>query len=221
VPARLLSSDIYCFSVVLFNTIWRREAVVAEQAEAEDTFAHDLQVLTGYLPLTWQRRMFDRLRRGDIPEICDLPTGLGKTNIIHLWFLALRSQKLEKRPRAKSLPTRLVYVVDRRTVVDQATALAEAIKKKLIGLDLEEGWLSVSTLRGQYADNRDWTIDPSRPAIIIGTVDMIGTGGCWRFNRGCWLGCWRGRLRSIRYLRLGRVASGGAASVRPWALAEG
>ncbi len=40
---------------------------------------------------------------------------------------------------------------------------------------LGEDWLSVSTLRGQLADNREWTTDPSRPAIIVGTVDMIGS----------------------------------------------
>jgi CRISPR-associated endonuclease/helicase Cas3 len=35
--------------------------------------------------------------------------------------------------------------------------------------------LAVSTLRGQMADNRAWSADPSRPAVICGTVDMIGS----------------------------------------------
>jgi CRISPR-associated endonuclease/helicase Cas3 len=35
--------------------------------------------------------------------------------------------------------------------------------------------LAISTLRGQFADNREWSADPSRPAIILGTVDMIGS----------------------------------------------
>jgi len=30
-------------------------------------------------------------------------------------------------------------------------------------------------LRGQLADNRDWTRDPTRLAINIGTVDLIGS----------------------------------------------
>src|SRR5262249_50248892 len=30
-------------------------------------------------------------------------------------------------------------------------------------------------LRGQLADNRAWLEDPSSPAIIVGTVDMIGS----------------------------------------------
>ncbi len=35
--------------------------------------------------------------------------------------------------------------------------------------------LAVSTLRGEKADNRAWSRDPRTPAIIVGTVDMIGS----------------------------------------------
>src|SRR5207253_4019401 len=35
--------------------------------------------------------------------------------------------------------------------------------------------LALSTLRGQFADNREWSADPTRPAVICGTVDMIGS----------------------------------------------
>lgn len=35
--------------------------------------------------------------------------------------------------------------------------------------------LAVSTLRGEREDNRVWSRDPSRPAIIVGTIDMIGS----------------------------------------------
>ena len=141
-------------------------------------FSSDFQVLTrgdgrnGYAPLGWQWRLFKQFCQNDIRKVCDLPTGLGKTSVIHIWLLALRRQILENMPR---LPTRLVYVVDRRTVVDQATQIAEGAKKNLTSLGLADDWLSVSTLRGQFADNREWTTDPSRPAIIIGTVDMIGS----------------------------------------------
>ena len=144
----------------------------------EDNFSSGFRALTkdggrdGYEPLHWQWRLFEQFCQNDIPKVCDLPTGMGKTSVIHLWLLALRHQILENKPR---LPTRLVYVVDRRTVVDQATQIAEGAKRNLASLDLAEDWLSVSTLRGQFADNREWTINPSRPAIIIGTVDMIGS----------------------------------------------
>lgn len=130
-------------------------------------------VTSGYQPLHWQRRLFeDHFSRNDVPKSCDLPTGLGKTSVIHLWLLALRQQMQGGKPR---LPIRLVYVVDRRTVVDQATEIANQIKRNLGSLGVPPDWLSISTLRGQFADNRKWAEEPSRPAIIIGTVDMIGS----------------------------------------------
>ena len=119
--------------------------------------------LTGYPPFCWQKSLFeDWLARGRIPSALDIPTGLGKTSVMVLWYLALKA-------RAR-LPRRLVYVVDRRVVVDQATTVAEAIRKKS-----QDTRLRVSTLRGQHVDNRDWLIDPTAPAIVVGTVDMIGS----------------------------------------------
>jgi len=44
-----------------------------------------------------------------------------------------------------------------------------------IPLDEKDEPLAISTLRGQFADNREWSADPSRPAVICGTVDMIGS----------------------------------------------
>ena len=35
--------------------------------------------------------------------------------------------------------------------------------------------VAVSTLRGELADNEEWKADPARPAIIVGTIDMIGS----------------------------------------------
>jgi len=148
--------------------------------QGDESFASSFRALTkddqtdGFDPLRWQQRLFvDYFSRNQIPSLCDLPTGLGKTSVILIWLIALRQQILEgKKDR---LPTRLVYVVDRRTVVDQATALVERIRKNLKGVDAHNHQLAVSTLRGQLADNREWTEDPSKPAIIIGTVDMIGS----------------------------------------------
>jgi CRISPR-associated endonuclease/helicase Cas3 len=81
------------------------------------------------------------------------------------------------------LPRRLVYVVDRRAVVDQATEVAVGLRTAVDGdpalrrkLGLSEGRsLPISTLRGQHVDNREWLDDPASPAIIVGTVDMIGS----------------------------------------------
>src|SRR5713101_5712651 len=102
--------------------------------ELKDQFSADFQTLNrdgtkdGPEPLRWQVRLFHELCTNVVRNECDLPTGMGKTSVIHLWLLALRYQILEGKPR---LPTRLVYVVDRRTVVDQATDIAERIQRNL------------------------------------------------------------------------------------------
>jgi CRISPR-associated endonuclease/helicase Cas3 len=147
--------------------------------------------------MRWQIRLFGRVLAGNVPAVCDLPTGLGKTSVIPIWLIALASQSHDS---GKSpLPRRLVYIVNRRTVVDQATEVVEAMRLRL--LDPQEArWtgqqetlvalkralqalfahgegevLGVSTLRGELADNEEWKADPARPAIAVGTIDMIGS----------------------------------------------
>jgi CRISPR-associated endonuclease/helicase Cas3 len=120
-------------------------------------------------PFPWQESLFmDWFSQGRIPPSCCLPTGMGKTSVIAVWLIALAY-------RAK-VPRRLVYVVNRRTVVDQTTDEVEQLRDNLSKLKLP-GFdrLAISTLRGQFADNREWSADPSRPAVIVGTVDMIGS----------------------------------------------
>jgi CRISPR-associated endonuclease/helicase Cas3 len=39
----------------------------------------------------------------------------------------------------------------------------------------EEKCIGLTTLRGEFADNEEWRVDPSRPAITIGTIDKIGS----------------------------------------------
>ena len=80
----------------------------------EIDFAAAFEALTGNAPFPWQWALYQRFVAGDFPASCTLPTGLGKTSVIHIWLLAL-AHVPDKMPR------RLVYVVNRRTVVDQST----------------------------------------------------------------------------------------------------
>src|SRR6185295_6499117 len=76
------------------------------------------------------------------------------------------------------VPRRLVYVVNRRTVVDQTTEEVEKLRTNLATLENKPSHareVAISTLRGQFADNREWSAAPSLPAVICGTVDMIGS----------------------------------------------
>lgn len=131
-------------------------------------FSNFFKQLTGYQPLSWQKRLWEKFANEDsLPGVIDLPTGVGKTMIMAIWLIARANHP------DKKVPTRLVYVVDRRTVVDQATDLAVKLRERAKpSLEVD---LAVSTLRGQLADNREWSADPTRPAIIIGTVDLIGS----------------------------------------------
>lgn len=143
-------------------------------------FREDFCKLSGHSPFPWQERLFERFCRGDLPSALDLPTGLGKTSVMAIWLLA-RAHADEAIRR--EIPRRLVYVVDRRAVVDQATTEAENIRKKLEDAPAlkhslrlgGKGALPISTLRGKYVDNRDWLTDPTVPAIVVGTVDMVGS----------------------------------------------
>jgi len=158
--------------------------MVNETLQFDQAFA----ALTGTPPFPWQRALYELFIAGKIPKACNLPTGLGKTSVLAIWLIALTAHP-EKMPR------RLVYVVNRRTVVDQTTDEITSIRARLTGeygpphivlwqlrkklqstLDaFSPSPLAISTLRGQFADNREWSTDPSLPAIICGTVDMIGS----------------------------------------------
>ena len=131
--------------------------------------------------LPWQGRLLEAWRRGESYDALDLPTGLGKTSVIAIWLVA-RACAAGDGGHAAHLGRRLVYVVDRRAVVDQATRVANELRDwvgrrpDVAGaLGLTDQPLPISTLRGKLADNREWLAMPSTPAIVVGTVDMIGS----------------------------------------------
>ncbi len=147
---------------------------------ADDAFGDVFVALMGKRPFLWQCRLFRRFLESDIPSALDLPTGLGKTSVMAIWLLA---RALAREDVRKGIPRRLVYIVDRRAVVDQATEEAEKLRQAVNGdaaylseaLGLGSGSLPISTLRGAYVDNREWLDNPAAPAIVVGTVDMIGS----------------------------------------------
>jgi CRISPR-associated endonuclease/helicase Cas3 len=169
-------------------------ASLGELIATVDIFDRQFAALVGPRPFSWQRRLFERLVKGDLPSALDLPTGLGKTSVMAIWLIA--------RAHEAKLSRRLIYVVDRRAVVDQATTEAEKLREALEGkaehfglLDestraqatqtaaelkkrlgfSEKRKIPISTLRGVHIDNREWLDDPAAPAIIVGTIDMIGS----------------------------------------------
>ncbi len=161
----------------------------------DQSFRAIFQALTENDPFPWQEKLFLRLVAGELPRHCDVPTGLGKTSVIAVWLAALGVSILEP-ARYRRIPRRLAYIVDRRVVVDQATDEVESLRERLARAGKDESLIAlrpivdalmqattvsddcgvtVSTLRGKFADNHAWHLDPSRPAIIVGTVDMLGS----------------------------------------------
>ena len=110
-----------------------------------------------------------------------MPTASGKTyGILRCWLAGLANAP-EKTPR------RLVYVVNRRAVIDQVYEDALQLADLLKGSELGELFhkhvpgsrkgepLSVYAFRGQRALDDSWLIWPAQPSILVGTVDMIGS----------------------------------------------
>ena len=132
-----------------------------------------------YAPYPWQRRLYDAFVEGEVPKSLDIPTGLGKTLCVLLFLLA--------RTQNAGLPTRVVYIVDRRAIVDQTAEAIRAWIERIAELPplataLDESSafpsafpVQLGVLRGGQADNGEWRVDPTRPAVVVGTVDMIGS----------------------------------------------
>ena len=135
--------------------------------------------IVGHDPYPWQRRLYATLVDGEVPEAVDIPTGLGKTLCVLLLLLA--------RLHNRALPRRIVYIVDRRAIVDQTAdairgwidriAALPALARKFDACAAfpAECPVRLGLLRGGLADDGEWRVDPARPAVIVGTVDMIGS----------------------------------------------
>ena len=135
--------------------------------------------VTGQEPYPWQRRLYRRFLKGEVPELVDIPTGLGKTTSVLLALLA--------RLVNPDLPRRVVYIVDRRALVDQAAETIHGWIERIRALpELACAFerlaafpgprpVGLGVLRGGLADDGEWRVDPARAAVIVGTVDMVGS----------------------------------------------
>lgn len=140
--------------------------------------------VNGHPPFPWQLSLTGKLLRGEWPEALNVGTGLGKTVLIDI-LVFLQSV----RPQA---PSRIVFTVDRRTLVDAAylrsqrladllakPEKSEALQTVADGLKLrageeQENPLIVSRLRGGGIRDDDWRT-ATVPAVVVGTVDQIGS----------------------------------------------
>lgn len=140
-------------------------------------------------PFPWQSMLAERVASGAWPKALDLPTAAGKTACIDIALYALAAQA-DRATAERTAPRRIWFVVDRRIVVDEAFARAEAIAEKLreasdgplrkIADRLRrvagtERPLAVARLRGGVFRDDGWARLPSQPAVITSTVDQLGS----------------------------------------------
>jgi len=136
------------------------------------------QSATGNTPYDYQ----SRLAGNDSGTACrsqliSIPTGLGKTAAVVLAWLWNRVHL-----QNPEWPRRLVYCLPMRTLVEQTETevrkwllrLARKHTKPRDGSELR--WLALHSpviLMGGEAPDKNWDIHPEKPAILIGTQDML------------------------------------------------
>ena len=144
------------------------------------SFFHDVH---DQKPFPWQQRLTrEVLHTGVWPKVIDLPTGTGKTAVLDTAVFALAA-------RPTHSPRRIVFVIDRRIVVDQVceraqrirdrvkagrTPILRRVKERLEALSDGEP-LGVAALRGGVPMDNDWTHRPDQPWVVVSTVDQFGS----------------------------------------------
>lgn len=153
-----------------------------------DDFGPYFEAIHGYPPFPWQARLAARLAGGDSwPEVLDLPTGSGKTAAIDIAVFHLA---VEAGRASRSAPLRVIYVVDRRTIVDQAHERAQkivqaieqaqdgvlvAVRARLASYGRDAVPLRTALLRGAIARSDLWARSPDQPLVAVSTVDQVGS----------------------------------------------
>ena len=155
-----------------------------------DEFSAFFRAVHGHGPFPWQERLARQvLGTGQWPALLDLPTAAGKTAAIDIAVFHL-AYEAEKGPNRKA-PMRILFVVDRRIVVDEAFRRAHKIAGALRGptggvlLKVSERLaqlsgdgsrpLDVVRLRGGVPQERDWARSPAQPLVAVSTVDQVGS----------------------------------------------
>ena len=120
--------------------------------------------------------------QGTWPNVIDLPTGTGKTAVLDTAVFAMAAQP-------DVTPRRVVFVIDRRIVVDQVCKRALQLQRRIKAGDtavlrrvrdclsaLSDGEpLGVAALRGGIPIDDGWTHRPDQPWVMVATVDQFGS----------------------------------------------
>lgn len=157
----------------------------------KDAFVRWFRQATGNEPYPFQIRFACETA---LPELVDVPTGLGKTAMAVLGWLWRR--RFDEENVRKATPRRLVYGLPMRVLVEQTVECAldwldatdllagsverepprngkrGKIKPETYKLDADGDRVCVHVLMGGE-DEEDWDIYPEYDQIIVGTQDML------------------------------------------------
>ncbi len=125
------------------------------------TFDEFFEEATKSPPYPYQCRV---ATAAELAELIRAPTGAGKTAAVILGWLWRRH--FAKPEVQRATPRRLVYCLPMRVLVEQTVGEA---KKWLDALGLDT---PIDVLMGGV-EVGDWSLHPERPAILIGTQDML------------------------------------------------
>ena len=118
------------------------------------TFASFFRAVHGYDPFPWQLEAANRLTSGEPFSAVNVPTASGKTALIDAGIYAA----------SQGGPRRIIFIIDRRVVVDEAHSRAERIARALqTDPALSEiahklGPVRIVRLRGGVHGDDDWVL---------------------------------------------------------------
>ncbi len=157
-----------------------------------DLFPAFFAEVHGFEPFPWQSDLVTQvMTAGRWPAVIDVPTGMGKTSMIDVAVFLAAVTACDGGGRVGR--RRLFFVVDRRIVVDEAHDHALALSDSLERADAStvvgrvatelrtfapgvlDAVLPVVRMRGGVTWSAAWLRRPDLPAVVVGTVDQIGS----------------------------------------------
>ena len=126
-----------------------------------DSFSDRFKQLTGNTPFPWQEAL--SVETTCRSRVIRIPTGLGKTQgVLAAWSYHRIIRKDDLWPR------RLVWCLPMRVLVEQTEKVAQQLFSEIPHDQRPEVHVAMG---GE--DIGDWFLNPEKPAIIIGTQDML------------------------------------------------
>ena len=133
-------------------------------------FSEWFSKVTGHdTPRDWQSQLAAATVLRD--RLVNIPTGFGKTEgVLAAWSFHRILKQNDEWPR------RLVWCLPMRVLVEQTAGVARAIVDRISQFSVSGDPVRVHTLMGGETSQNavdDWCLYPERPAVLIGTQDML------------------------------------------------